>query len=155
MMKTYARVTGVAYIALGLLALIPALSQPPRRRPKMRLDVSYGHFLGLFPQNIVNKLAIIGFGVAGLLAARAERERLYARSVFSVMGLASILGLIPATATLFGYWPLWGPEAALHGANALLGGYVGFVAPRSEVVGSDHRGGSSRARSATRPPLAD
>lgn len=45
------------------------------------------------------------------------------------MGGAAALGVIPATKTGFGYWPLWGNEAAFHALNAAVGGYFGFVRP--------------------------
>lgn len=131
MTRKFALITGALYIVLGVASLIPSLSTTSGL-PPLHLEVSYGLFLGLFAQNIINKVAIIAFGVAGLLAyfssnRSVQHSRLYARAVFVVMGLAALLGAVPSTSTFFGYWPLWGYEALLHGANALLGGYFGFV----------------------------
>lgn len=128
--RKYALISGILYVALGIASLVPALSTMPAEYPRMRLDVSYGAFLGLFPQNIVNKIAILVFGVAGIAASRSRRDSAsvaYARAVAVVMGAAAVLGVIPATQTFFGLWPLWGNEAVLHGANALIGAIFGFA----------------------------
>lgn len=129
--RWFALVTGVMYLTLGITALVPWFSTYPPTLPPLRLEASYGLFMGLFAQNIVNKLAIIAFGIAGLVAygskAHSEwRSIVYARAVAVVMGIAAILGLIPATNTFFGLWPLFGAEAYLHGINALAGAYFGF-----------------------------
>ncbi len=133
MARRYALVVGVIYVVVALISLLPAFSTRPADFPPLRLDVSYGLFLGLFAQNIVNKLALLAFGVAGIAVATTgtrdqaeERSVLYARAVFAIMGLAAILGFSPATWTFFGLWPLWGNEVLLHAANALLGAYFGF-----------------------------
>lgn len=129
--RNFAFISGLLYIALGVASLVPTFSTYPADLPPLRLEASYGLFLGLFPQNIINKVAIIAFGFAGLAAykTRAHSEwhsMVYARTVAIVMGAAAILGLIPATRTFFGFWPLWGAEAVLHGINALAGAYFGF-----------------------------
>ncbi len=136
--RWFALVTGVMYLTLGITAFVPWFSTYPPELPPLRLEVSYGMFMGLFAQNIVNKVAIIAFGIAGLLAYSARnhsewRSIVYARTVAIVMGAAAILGLIPATSTFFGYWPLFGAEAYLHGVNALAGVYFGFQSALGKV----------------------
>lgn len=129
--KRFALAFGSLYLLIGVASFIPALSIA-YGLPRLNLEVSYGLFLGLFPQNIINKVAILVFGVAGLLAARSTfdsewKSTVWARTVFVVMGTAAVLGIYPPTSTFFGYWPLWGYEAILHGVNALIAGYFGFV----------------------------
>lgn len=129
--RRFALISGVVYVALGILSLIPALSTMPPEYPRLHLETSYGAFFGLFAQNIVNKLAILAFGAAGLAAYRSKSDKtpvLYARAVTIVMGAAAILGVIPATDTFFGYWPLFGNEAMFHAVNAFIAAYFGFVA---------------------------
>ena len=121
-------------LALGLIALVPSLSQVNNNLPLLQVETSYGLFLGIFAMNIFNKVALIVFGVAGIAAANAPttnlpKSILWARVVFFVMGIAAILGAIPQTNTLFGYWPLFGHTVAEHGVFALIGAYFGFMLP--------------------------
>lgn len=132
--RHYARVAGVTYIVVALLSFVPAFSTRPDALRPLELDVSYGLFAGLFPQNVVNKLALLLIGLAGFAVAEIEPRGAepslsvqYARAVFFVMGAAALLGVFPPTESFFGYWPLWGNEALLHGVNALVAGYFGFV----------------------------
>ncbi len=127
--KRFALISGLLYVVIGLLSFLPSLSTLPTTLPRLRLEASYGLFLGVFPQNVINKVALTAFGLAGLIAYQSgiRHSLTYARAVFLVMGLAAVLGAFPLTNTFFGFWPLWGYEALLHGANALLGGYFGFA----------------------------
>jgi hypothetical protein len=154
--RKFALISGIAYLALGLASLLPALSTTSADLPRLHLETSYGLFLGLFAQNIVNKIAILLFGAAGIAAYVSDgegqrRSILYSRAVFFVMGAAAILGAIPATSTFFGYWPLFGNEALLHGANALLGGLFGYMlANRTRTIVTR----PSRSHSFSRPSLS-
>jgi hypothetical protein len=51
-----------------------------------------------------------------------------------LLGLLTVLGAFPASATLLGLAPLFGHDVWLHGAEALAAGYVGFVVPAGAVV---------------------
>ena len=129
--RRYAMIGGIVMLALGLLALIPSLSQVTSELPPLKLETGYGLFLGIFAFNIVNKLVLIVFGIAGILSARSETRSLpasinWCRSVFFVMGAGAILGMIPSTNTFFGYWPLFGREIWAHAAFALIGAYFGY-----------------------------
>ncbi len=134
--KRFALVAGIVMLVMGALALIPNLSNDPNGiLPVLKENTSYGLFLGLFPMNIFNKVALIVFGLAGIWAANVKNRNLpasiwYARIVFVVMGAAAILGLFPATNTLNGYWPLFGYTVLDHAVFAVLGGYFGFVLSR-------------------------
>jgi hypothetical protein len=130
--RRYALIGGSIMLIMGVLALIPTLSTLPSDLRPLNFQSGYGIFLGIFPMNILNKLTLIALGLAGVIAARSTTKALpasilWSKIVFLVMGIAAILGLVPATQTLGGYWPLYGMEVLLHGVFALLGGYFGFA----------------------------
>jgi hypothetical protein len=130
--RNYAMVGGTIMLVMGVLAFVPMLNAVPLiSLPSLWVNTSYGLFLGVLPMNIFNKLALIAFGIAGILAANAEirsvrKSVLWSRAVFYVMGIAAILGMFPLTNTLYGYWPLFGGEVWAHGIFAVLGGYYGY-----------------------------
>ncbi len=120
-------------LLLGIAAFIPALStySTDLLRP-LELNTSHGLFLGFLAMNVVNKVALIVFGIGGIWAASREavslpRSITWSRAVAIVMGVGAVLGMIPATSTFFGYWPLYGYEVAVHASFALLGGYFGYA----------------------------
>ena len=130
--RKFALYGGSVMLLIGVLSLIPALAGPTDGLPALNLDTSYGTFLGMFPMNILNKLVLIGFGIAGIAAANSKftslpMSILFSRAVLFVMGAAAILGLIPDTSTLNGYWPLFGGEIWAHAIFAALGGYFGYA----------------------------
>jgi hypothetical protein len=132
--KRFALIGGILMLALGVLALIPSLNQANANLPLLNVETSYGLFLGFFAMNIFNKVALIVFGIAGIAAANAPttnlpKSILWSRVVFFVMGIAAVLGAIPQTNTLYGYWPLFGNTVLEHGLFALVGAYFGFVLP--------------------------
>ncbi len=128
--KRFAFISGLIFLLMGVSSLIfPGAIDP---LPTLKIETSYGLFLGIFPMNIFNKIALVIFGIGGLRAASDKFASLplsifYSRAVFFVMGTAAILGLIPQTNTFFGYWPLFGNEVYAHGFFAILGGYFGYA----------------------------
>lgn len=131
--RRFAMVGGAIMLLIGIAAFIPAFStySTDLLRP-LELNTSHGLFLGFLPMNIINKLALVVFGIAGIWASSGDTVSLprsisWARAVAIVMGLGAVLGLIPATSTFFGYWPLYGYEVVVHAAFALLGGYFGYA----------------------------
>ena len=56
-----------------------------------------------------------------------------ARQYFQIVAISYatlvVLGLLPATQTLFGLVPLWGNDVWFHLALAVVAGYFGFVNP--------------------------
>lgn len=131
--RRFALVGGIAMLALGLLSLIPQLSSfSDQALPILKVETSYGLFLGLFAMNIFNKVALLLFGIAGIWAAEARYTSLpmsiwFSRVTFFAMGLLCILGLFAQTNTLFGYWPLFGYTALEHAVFAVIGAYYGFA----------------------------
>lgn len=130
--RRFALIGGAIMLAIGLISLIPALQGTVERLPVLNVETSYGLFLGLFPMNIFNKAALIIMGLAGVSAASSPFTSLpmsihFSRLVFMVMAVLAVLGIIPATNTLFGYWPLFGNEIIFHGVFALVGAYYGYA----------------------------
>jgi len=54
--------------------------------------------------------------------------RFFGRGLAIFYGLLAILGLIPATNTMFGLVPIYGNDVWLHAGTALIAAYFGFVA---------------------------
>jgi len=146
--KKYALIGGILMLVMGLLALVPSLYENYAANvnlPPLALNTSYGLFLGIFPMNILNKIALIIFGIAGIAAANAPttnlpKSILWSRAVFVIMGAAAILGAIPQTSTLNGYWPLFNAEVWTHGLFALLGAYFGFALTTAASRENDRKG---------------
>jgi uncharacterized membrane protein HdeD (DUF308 family) len=128
--RRFALIGGIIMFAIGVIAFIfPGSSET---LPDLNIDTSYGLFLGLFPMNILNKIALIVLGLGGISAANARFTSLpmsiqYSRLIFYVMGVAAIFGIIPQTQTLYGYWPLYNGEVIMHGVFAIVGAYFGYV----------------------------
>ncbi|MBC7421167.1 MAG: DUF4383 domain-containing protein [Bdellovibrio sp.] len=130
--KRFALTGGIIMLAIGIISLIPQMVGSIQGLPALNLEQSYGLFLGLFPMNILNKVTLIVFGLAGIYSASKKFTDLpasikFSRYVFGVMGALAILGIIPQTNTLFGYVPLFGNEVWAHAAFAVLGAYFGFA----------------------------
>lgn len=128
--RKFAFYGGLFMILMGLLAFMPGLSWNSHLLPALFVNESYGMFLGYFPMNILNKAALIVFGVAGVAVSYSSNVQpsvFFARIVFIVMGLLAILGMFPETNSLYGYWPLFSGEILAHGVLALFGGYFGYV----------------------------
>ncbi|RYZ99415.1 MAG: DUF4383 domain-containing protein [Proteobacteria bacterium] len=135
--KRFALVGGAIMVVMGLLAFLPGLNTNPVEAglPPLSLDTSYGLFLGLFPMNVLNKVALLAFGAWGIIASQNKTRSLpastnWASWVFLSMGVLAILGAIPQTNTLYGNWPLFGNEVWSHTVFSLLGGYFGLMLRR-------------------------
>lgn len=129
--KNFALVGGVVMLVVGALSLIPAFAGLAFGLPILKIETSYGLFLGVFPLNIVNKAILIGLGLWGIAAASdpvlsLPRSIGFSRWVFTLSSLFAVLGLFPQTNTLFGYAPLFGAGIWLHSVMALLGGLFGY-----------------------------
>ena len=131
--KRFAQVSGLVMLVMAFIALFAPGSAASL--PMLEVNTSYGAFLGILPMNVLNKIALLAFGIAGVVAASAATETPainYSRVVAIVMGALAVLGLFPQTNTLFGYWPLFGGEVLAHGVFAVLGAYFGYVVPSRE-----------------------
>lgn len=148
--QRFALFGGLFMLIVGAFALIPALAGSMLNLPPLLDETSYGLFLGFFPMNVFNKIALITFGIAGIVASQRKGTELpasirYSRIVLYTFGALTVLGLIPPTNTLFGYWPLFGGEILAHGAFAIAGAYFGYAL--SSKVPKVTRGGPEDFRS--------
>ena len=136
--KNFALVGGIVMLVIGALALIPAFTGVAFGLPILKIETSYGLFLGVFPLNIVNKAVLIGLGLWGIAAASdpvlsLSRSISFSRGVFKLTALFAVLGLFPQTNTLFGYAPLFGASIWLHAVMALCGGIFGYTVAKSSA----------------------
>ena len=133
--RYFALVFGIAYILAAAAGIIPGLLLRSPDLPPLRVDALYGRALGLFPVNVLHTLVHLVIGLWGVLAWQAQSTaRLYARSLAILYGVLTVLGAIPATATLFGLVPLFGHDIWLHAVTALVAAYFGWFAERRTVT---------------------
>ncbi len=129
--RYYALLLGAALTAAGIGGFLPFITQPiPPDALPLTASSNYGLLLGLFPINLLHNLFHLATGLLGLYAfLKFSHARLYARFIGLTLGLLTVLGLGSATSTLFGWFPLYGHDIWLHGLEALIGLYLGFIAP--------------------------
>lgn len=128
--KKYALYGSALMLIIGVFSILPGLEGNLSELPPLKVNLSYGAFLGIFPLNIFNKVALILFGLAGIYCAR-QSDRIfsvrYCEIVAVAMGALAVLGLIPQTATLGGIWPLFGGEVYSHGLFAIVAGLCAYA----------------------------
>jgi len=122
MLVNISRLLGVAFVVVGVVGFVPPLTPN-------------GNLLGLFPVNAAHNLVHIALGVWGLVVGGTFSGALfYLRGLTVIYGLLAILGLFPATNTLFGLAPIHGADVALHAVLALIAAYFGFGPPSKAGV---------------------
>lgn len=125
--QTFALIYGIVFLIVGAVGFIPGLT-PPHDHPNLAVEAASGMALGLFPVNALHNLVHVLFGVWGLVAARGiDASRVYARVVAIAYALLTLLGLIPATNTVFGLVPIYGHDIWLHALLAAIAAYFGFA----------------------------
>jgi hypothetical protein len=130
--RTFALVLGIAFLAAGILGFVPRLVTMPADQPALRVEMAHGLLFGLFPVNALHNAVHLAFGIAGVVVWRDfAASRLYSRAVAIIYGVLTVLGLIPATSTLFGLVPLHGNDIWLHAIIAVAAAYFGFAAVAS------------------------
>ena len=133
MIRTFALILGIVYIVAGIAGFIPALTPHSGDMHPLAVETAHGRVLGLFPVNALHNLVHIAIGVWGVLGSRSlGGARFFWQGLAVFYGLLAILGLIPATNTLFGLVPLYGHDVWLHAGTALIAAYFGFIAKSSE-----------------------
>lgn len=122
---TFAVISGVAYLALGLLGLVPAMFvSPPMDAPPTTFTVLYGYLLGLFPMNILHTALNLMVGLWGIAAwSGATSPVRYARSMAVLFGVLAVMGLLPHLNTVFGIMPVYGHDVWLHAISAVAAAY--------------------------------
>jgi hypothetical protein len=127
LLRLFALVYGVAFLLVGLVGFVPALS-PAHVHPGLAVDAESRMLFGLFPVNLLHNLVHIAFGIGGLVASRSlGAARLYARIVAISYAVLTILGLFPVANMLFGLVPLYGNDIWLHALLAAIAGYFGWL----------------------------
>jgi hypothetical protein len=127
--RNFAMITGVVFLAIGLMGFFPGLvSAPSPGAPNMAVHTGYGYLLGLFPINILHNFVHMVVGFWGLTASRTLAGSLsFARGLAIFYGLLTIMGLIPGLNTTFGLIPIFGHEIWLHALTAGVAAYFGFT----------------------------
>src|SRR2546428_5226031 len=131
--ETFALFSGIAYLAAGLLGLVPAALAPaPADAPLIHVTLFHGYLLGLFPVNVLHSAVHLAIGVWGIVAWRGMASpKVYARSLAIFYGALAVMGGIPGLDTLFGLLPIHGHDIWLHAGTAALAAYFGWGRPAS------------------------
>ena len=132
---------GIAMIVIAIAAFF--MPGPVAGLPPLAVEYSYGQFLSLVPMNLVSKVALLVLGLLGVYCANSSgvelpRSKWYSRLIFSVAAVLMVLGLIPETNTLFGYWPLFGGHVLASALVGLVAGFYSFAL--TSQVPSDRTG---------------
>lgn len=140
--KYYSLYGGILMLIMGLIALVPFMQGATEGLPDLKVELSYGLFLGILPINVFNKFALIGFGLTGLWCSGQSSPRysiFYCQVVCYAMGTLAVFGMFPATNTLGGIWPLFGAEVFTHLLFAVVAGMCA-VMDLKVPVGNVYRG---------------
>jgi hypothetical protein len=131
--STFALVFGIAYLAAGLMGLVPALlTPPPADAPPTTFTMMYGYLLGLFPVNLLHTLVHLVIGAWGIAAWAGRSSSVgFARSLAVLYGVLAVMGALPMLNTAFGMIPIHGNDVWLHGVTALIAAYFGWREPVS------------------------
>lgn len=129
--RNFALVSGVVFIAIGILGFIPGIVSAASIQPDPPLSVhiGYGYLMGLFPVNILHNLVHLGVGIWGITSARSFKGALvYSQGLAIFYSLLAVMGLIPVLSTTLGFIPIYGYDVLLHLGTAAIAAYYGFVA---------------------------
>jgi hypothetical protein len=143
--STFALLAGFAYLALGLLGLVPAaLVPPPADAPATRFALLYGYLFGLFPVNVLHSALHIGVGFWGLCAWSERCSAVaYSRALAVLFAVLAFLGVVPGANTLFGLMPIHAHDVWLHATTAVAAAYFGW---RGRAVARERRHSSHDRR---------
>ena len=139
--RRFAQAMGVIFLLVGIMGFIPALLTDPSTHPhgdhNLTVHAFDGYLLGLFHVNALHSGVHVLFGILGLvMGTKWDTARLYARIVAVSYGLLTIMGLVPALNTVFGFIPIHGHDVWLHALIAIVAAYFGFGAPAETRVDS-------------------
>jgi hypothetical protein len=126
--RTFALIFGIVFLLAGISGFVPGFLHPVHAdAPPLTVNTGYGLVFGLLPVNVLHNLVHLLFGVLGVIAfAGILAPRLYAQIVAISYGVLVVLGLIPATNTLFGLVPIYGNDVWLHVVLGAIAAYFGF-----------------------------
>ena len=134
--RTFALVFGIIFLLAGASGFIPGLLHPvPADAPPLSATTGYGLGMVLLPVNLLHSLVHVLFGILGVVAfAGMFAPRLYAQIVAVGYGLLVVLGLFPATNTLFGLVPIYGNNVWLHLGLGGVAAYFAIMTPATDPV---------------------
>lgn len=134
--RSFALVFGIVFLLAGASGFIPGMLHPvPANAPPLTVTMGYGLVMGLLPVNVLHNLVHVLFGILGLVwYVGFFAPRMYAQIVAVSYGLLAILGLLPATNTLFGLVPIYGADVWLHLVLGVVAAYFGFMSPAEVPV---------------------
>jgi len=134
--RSFALVFGIVFLLAGASGFIPGMLHPvPANAPPLAVATGYGLVMGLLPVNVLHNLVHVLFGILGVVAyGGLFAPRVYAQIVAVAYGLLTILGLLPATHTLFGLIPIYGNDVWLHLVLGAIAAYFGFMTPAEAPV---------------------
>jgi len=134
--RNFALAFGIVFLLAGISGFIPGMLHPvPAGAPPLTVDMGYGLVMGLLPVNVLHNLVHILFGILGVVAfAGVVAPRVYAQIVAVSYGLLVVLGLLPATQTVFGLIPIYGNDVWLHLVLGAIAAYFGFMTPAEAPV---------------------
>ena len=134
--RSFALVFGIVFLLAGASGFIPGMLHPvPANAPPLAVATGYGLVMGLLPVNVLHNLVHVLFGILGVVAyGGLFAPRVYAQIVAVAYGLLTILGLLPATHTLFGLIPIYGNDVWLHLVLGAIAAYFGFITPAEAPV---------------------
>jgi len=116
---------GLLFLLLGLAGFVPALVAPSTN---FTSEPGFGYIFGVFPTNYFHNAIGLLVGVWGIAASTSLSGSIVFNRIFAILyGAAVILGLLPATNTLFGLTPLFGNNIWLNAIAAAIAFYYGFV----------------------------
>ncbi|HEY8312555.1 MAG TPA: DUF4383 domain-containing protein [Candidatus Baltobacteraceae bacterium] len=131
-----ARIFGIIYIIVGILGFVPGISPPhPAGSPPLVLGQFYNDELGIFTVNWLHSVVHILIGIWGLAAAGTfVSGRNFFKAQTWIFAILFILGIIPATNTVFGLVPLFGWDLGLHLITVIVAAYFGYGAVANETT---------------------
>ncbi len=128
-----ARIFGIIYLIVGILGFVPGISPPHVGDPPLILNQFYNNELGLFTVNWLHSVVHILIGIWGLAAAGTfVSGRNFFRAQTWIFAVLFILGIIPASNTVFGLVPLFGWDLGLHLITVIVAAYFGYGVSSSE-----------------------
>jgi hypothetical protein len=122
MIRTAAKVFGIAFILVGILGFVPGITND-------------GHLLGIFHVNAAHNIIHLASGAAALAAAYSslKASRLYFQVFGIVYGLVTILGIFSGDKDLLGIVAHNTADIFLHLAITAASLYFGFVAKDNDA----------------------
>lgn len=122
MIRTFALVYGIVFIATGIAGFIPGFVVPDHTGMESQTaQFGEGLLLGLFPTNAIHNIFHLLWGVWGILSVSdARRAWIYAAITAAVYLLLSAIGWAWGLNTALGMMPLHGNDVWLHLALGLV-----------------------------------